>query len=606
MSAYGLSSSQKVGRLFVIFAVLAITLTVIGMIDLSKDAFGSFSNFTDLPKNGFREGDIVQGNITETLGCAGTVETTEYAFHFIETGKYTSSYYFVLPFYTEDSGAFPDRIVLFRTSNENQAETLNDLAYETLYWYTGQNSYTYSHLKIDRAEVKSMSSEENRVFREYLDRFIEAYYSGASNSEITDIKTTYYAAIVPYVVQYSPGGGSGLLTVGLVMIGIIVVGVVIYIAGGRNTSSVPQVTYVGSNVPRSDPNLDSPTGLKNASEAFYRKADAAKGAAAGLPQQVKPVARQANGLRDYSNSERPLPPIEGIKTEKRVIRYDPQTGKAIFGDVPIDPTSISKAAKNVPSIKPTGDTMPTVDPDSEQNVDISNGGRLPEEKTGTRGVMPMNGDIPVMNPDAAPSAYETPEPMQFAEDVTPIHPPTREDNMKHDFQVEQTDPTLRNIYSHISGGEMNAVDPYTEKNVDVSNGGIELPEQDDLSGTRRDVLQFPTPEPLPSPASMSAPAFTPSPEPVFSEIRTDFPEPPAPIAPAAPEPAPKKEEPESYNIFKTDSSYNIFKTNDTPLSDTSKDKDFGFPVENKEFPKVDTSFPTAGESDVGGKDDFIF
>ena len=32
----------------------------------------------------------------------------------------------------------------------------------------------------------------------------------------------------------------------------------------------------------------------------------------------------------------------------------------------------------------------------------------------------------------------------------------------------------------------------------------------------------------------------------------------------------------------------------------------GFPVENKEFPKVDTSFPEAGDSDIGGKDDFIF
>ena len=176
------------------------------------------------------------------------------------------------------------------------------------------------------------------------------------------------------------------------------------------------------------------------------------------------------------------------------------------------------------------------------------------------------------------------------------------------FRVEPTEDYQHlQKYVEAGSGQMQSVDPYTEKNVDLSNGGVELPEQEnDAEVTRR---SFPSAKP--EAANIAA-----------DTLRTDFPE-PEPAPEIKPEEPKQPEQPESYNIFKTDSSYstyksdytggssyNIFKNNNSDSDDNSapadSNSDMGFPVENKEFPKLDTSFPTPGESDVGGKDDFIF
>ena len=141
----------------------------------------------------------------------------------------------------------------------------------------------------------------------------------------------------------------------------------------------------------------------------------------------------------------------------------------------------------------------------------------------------------------------------------------------------------------MAGGQMNEVDPYTEKNVDLSNGGVEIPESesdDDLRRSFENAMKDETP-------SASFPTAEP--------LQPSFPAQPSAPAPA---PEPVKTEPDDYNIFKTGGdSYNIFKDSATKTESTPN---MGFPVESKDFPKVDTSFPEAGKSDVGGKDDFIF
>lgn len=648
MSAYGTNwfLSRTITRLIISYAVIAITLTVFGMVNVSKDAFGSHANFGSMKASDFREGDIVHGTITETLGYAATMEHT---YSDDSSSPSRTDYYFIVPYYDSAESNVPDRIIVYKTGNTEQFNMLEKLKYETVYWYVGDYSSTMTHLSVDRAEVVSMSSQEYNACTDYIDDFLDAYYQNVSAEKRNSVKNSYRNALIPFVVQYKADFGAGFLTVGLVMIGIFIIGTIVFIAVSRGkNSSEPTYTYIGK-APGSDPNLNSPTGLKNAGSNPYFN----NNSGGYIPKQTNSFTSSGSsvpGLRkDYSNSERPLPPA-GTGTDrkqadmKREMNFDPYTGKPInkpsaspFGDsrktTLVDtvfggqpnrqiPPHMQQMQRNRNVIK-ADEGMPSVDPNNLEQVDLSNGGVEPDawENRGNNAQMPMNGSIPVINPEShnaaamfgsiIPTEPEEKPAEAPHETVDPIHPATSAENIDLDIQVEQTDPETRNVYEHMAGGEMNAVDPYTEKNVDTSNGGIELPESESPLDSRRSF-----PETAPTPSSAQATSFPQA---------QAFPDPtpaPEPLKPA-PEPikAPEPEKNDSYNIFKTDSSpyireytggssYNIFKSDDKK-DDVKPDSGdnasgMGFPTENKEFPKLDTSFPTAGESDVGGKDDFIF
>ena len=664
--AYGRTNGFASGliRLIIGLGIVSIILTVMGMIDLGKDAFGSHKNFADMEAADFKVGDIVHGTITETIGCAATVTTTETMMYLVETDKYTSSVYYIIPYFDDVDDPYPNKIIMYKTGNKKQMADLEALNEETMYWYAQMRDSTSTHINVDRAEIVELNSDEKDALYDYVDQFVEAYYEGQSSQTIDYLKISYRDAVIPYLLQYNAGGGSIMLTIGLVMLSIFILVLIIFLLRNKRKSSAAQVTYVGpTHYVGNDPNLNSPTGLTNASDRFYGgnagaaqtggTMDAARppqtparpsgqtgvppyiaaGAArptgqAGMPPHLanaRPM--QQNSYRtDYSNSERPMPPVDRPMPsvgQKREMNFDPYTGKPIEKKTLVDATFGTPNAnrggmqyqRRPVQPMPTGDSMPSVDPKTEESVDLSNGGVSWEDRVQRNATMPKNGDVPVINPEsysaaamfgtvvpvaaekhAVPKAEPVPE--EPVKEVTEIHPPTKEDNIKSDFQVEQTDPEMRNIYSHMAGGQMNEVDPYTEKNVDLSNGGVELPESendDDLRRSFDSIIQdekplqasFPTASPL-----QSAPVQPSAPEPV--QPATSAPEPAAPAQP----------EPDDYNIFKTSgSSYNIFKDS-APKSDSAPN--MGFPVENREFPKVDTSFPEAGESDVGGKDDFIF
>ena len=673
MNKYG---SWVILRLIIGFTVAAVTLTVMGMINVGKDAFGSNMNFADMSVSDFKEGDIVHGTITETLGCAATME---------ESGGRITAYYYVVPYFGSGSDN-PEKILIYRTGNKSQTDTLSSLKYETFNWYIGKDSGTSSHLAVERAELVRMTDQEYNACLNYIDEYIDAYYSGMSMKKIEQFKDAYHSAIVPCIVRYTAGGAGGtFLLIGVSMLGIIVVAALVFIAKTRSTGE--SHTYIGSAYnPIGNANLNSPTGLKNASDMYYsgnsgnipptrpmNGTSGASGINTSLPRQ------KGSFVTDYSSSPRPMPPVDKApqRTMRREMNFDPFTGKPLNKTSLVDtvfdgqqpgasrPTQKSQLSRpSYNPVQPIGDSMPSVNPKNTEFVDLSNGGveqESWEHRTNTA-EMPKNGNIPVINPEIHSSAAmfgsiipataeetaarheEKPVmPEERVTEVSPIHPPTKADNVRSSVQVEQTDPETRSIYGHMAGGEMNEVDPYTEKNVDVSNGGLELPEEEENADVRR---SFPNAESvsgytapvMPEPAindirtDFPAAAFTAAaaatPEPAADDIRTDFPQASdifaadkTPVQPEIPQQSTDAPQSDSYNIFRTSSSYtpytsdytggssyNIFKTDSKPEDkpDSGDSGNMGFPVENKEFPKLDTSFPTAGESDVGGQDDFVF
>ena len=524
-------ASRFVTRIIVGFAVCAITLTVLGMIDVAKDAFGSHKNFADMSISDFRPGDIVYGYISENLGCAATYETTSTRRY--STDTYISGYYYVIPFYASPDDPLPDKVMLYKTGNRQQHTQLEKVFDQTVdrYLYEG---YDFSSVFVDRAEVTAMSEDEKRVFREYVDAFIDALYETETSKTRDYIKNSYYEAMVPYLVEFNAGGGYTLLMVGLVMLGILIVGVLIYIAKSRSANDLNSV-YVGAN----DPNLNAPTGLSDASYKNFEPARPPQHVRTGDPGVMLP--RQSKSYRtDYSNSQRPMPPMEGLPQQPRLVGYDPQTGQPIYR---IDP-------KDAPEPKPAEKTMDSIDLKNTDLVDFSNNGGIGAEPSQIPEAVPMQ----TIDPKAAvQSDYDDNVEWQFRNDnaAMPMNGNIPVINTEN-FEPLQQLSVIPDLPEQIQS------DPIAEA----------FPETTDA-----DFVVQPTDAPTPvTPEPSFTPEPTSTPEPAFT-----------------PEPAPAPE-PDSYNIFKTDggSSYNIFKDSSSSM---------GFPVENKDFPSVDKSFPTTKKDD---------
>lgn len=641
-------------RLIIGFSITAVMITGFGLVDVAKDAFGSHRDIRYMEKSDFKSGDIVHGIAEESLGYAASIETTEYTMHVIKGNTYTSGYYYVIPYFKTIDDAVPEKIIMYKTGNKAEIAVFEDLIEETYDYYYGDINETCSHVNMERAEVCEMNAEEKSAFEDFVYEFVDVYFENSSSTEKIYLQNAYKDAMVPYLLEHKAETGNIFLPIGLAMLGILVILIVVYIIRRNKNSS--SYSYVQTSAPfispNSDPNLNSPTGLKNASDIFYSQGGMAQGPAnaprppAGMNNNIPgqngntgytaPRQSPTYGLqpgnkygmkrddysKDYSRSERPLPPVGNGANVGGTMMYDPQTGMPIytqsFGTVSPTGAAPVKPVSNEPS---GGDSMPSVDPASEENVDMTNGGMTPDEKVQRNAVMPHNGNIPVINPNGHNFANMfgvviPQEPTESVRDagtkVDEIHPATSDENISADFQVEETDKEMRNMLFGGSGGDMNAVDPYTEKNVDVSNGGIEIEEEEPR------IIEMKQAAPIKSePAPTVEELFAPIPDPAAAKA-APAPEPPAPAEPTPAQPeTPQPAESSSYNIFGSGnkyssytssytggSSYNIFKKDAPPAAPGTGD--MGFPVTEKDFPKPDNSFPEAGQNDVGGKDDFVF
>ena len=126
--------------------------------------------------------------------------------------------------------------------------------------------------------------------------------------------------------------------------------------------------------------------------------------------------------------------------------------------------------------KPKPEEMPAVDPKNITVSDLSNGGiDTDAEYPAGRVSFPDNGSVPVINPESehyGVGADKVSAADHAAAAVTPLAPRAHLDTGS--VQVQPTAPEERSFYRPGKSGElMGTVDPYTETNVDVSNGGIE-------------------------------------------------------------------------------------------------------------------------------------
>ena len=117
-------------RIVIGIAVIGIVLTILGVIDLFRDIGGSHASFNDMSISDFRQGDIVQGVISENFGCAAQMQSTVTRFG-IQTGTRISGKYYVIPFYDSFESGVPSKIILYYTGNSTEITALDRLVDET-------------------------------------------------------------------------------------------------------------------------------------------------------------------------------------------------------------------------------------------------------------------------------------------------------------------------------------------------------------------------------------------------------------------------------------------------------------------------------------------
>ena len=609
--AIGSTAGSRILRLLIGLIVVAVILTVFGIIEVSKDLGGSHSDFSNMAVSDFRKGDILQGTITETLGCAVRYESTS------RHGGKSYTYYYVIPYFQSLESDVPTKVMCYCTGNNQEHDLLEKLAEETIYMYVGETDSTTTRVTVDRAEVNEMSQTEYGYIRDYIRAFVDAFYDGYDTDYYFD---AYMNALVPYVVRKNAATGSPFLMIGLGMLFVLGIIALVTIFASKRRMREPEYTYVSpemnyntnynyrstpiqqssepsflhSDAPSSmqspagapydlskmrppvapertapDPIPDfpvkretdtlpppvmptvMPTSQMQQPQTHYRSSQAALEAVDmmisrekmknssssrfknskpsspeqilnmyGGQQQIYPSYHSAGfGQKVYQGvDDRPLPPLAGEEKSGAA----GVSGTAVRPSIYEDEFSQYVPYSALHEHKQVSDTMPTVDPRSSEEVDLSNGGTESGGQVKPNVVTPHSNGIPIINPDLPerdtdesfdsrldipemPKAPEIPrytgefpaQPAQFptqpdhpivspyiqsslpgampAAQAFPTPPPMPEATPAPVFEVLPTDPEMRNNYA-VGGHLMEEVDPYTEKNVDLSNGGRELPE----------------------------------------------------------------------------------------------------------------------------------
>lgn len=517
---------KPVVRAIIAVIIIIVVFICMGSADLIRNASASFMDIGTMTLSDFKEGDIICGSISESLGCAATIETTETMFGFIQTSKRTSAYYYVVPFYKSEEDIVPEKVIMYRTGNKAQIDQFGKLFDETMSYYKGDAPGTYTRVTFERGEVEHMSKEESDAFREFVDAYVDTVYKSFPDHD--SIKSRFEMAMVGYVIKYTVDVGHTFLVIGLVGLVIFtIIGVLVILKGGsgRKPVNVTGYTYIGGNQPTPDPlapgqqlmSPPPPPPMRNSGQAPMSPPPPPPMRNSGQPGGMAPnVAQPPNTNYIYNMTgmangntapQRPVPPppagtgnipmLDGMRQQPARPPVNPAAAErttlidSVFAGTgrdayaPKEENSFGRPqastfGRRAEPVNVTGDTMGSVDPHSSENVDLSNGGVELEDRTWghQNAAMPKNGDLPVINPDRYMSLDSQQPEFTSANDnimVQPIAPSTSRENASLDFQVQQTDPSMRNMYA--SGGSMmQEVDPYTETNVDLSNGGRELPE----------------------------------------------------------------------------------------------------------------------------------
>ena len=236
--ATGRSAGGRGIRMLIIFAIMALGLIGFGIYELSKDLGSSHGDFSTMETSEFRNGDILHSTISECIGCAVRYE--------VKSSKSSSTYYtyyYIVPYFSSVEADVPDKVLCYATGNNVEAELLDKLSEETVYMYVGQRSSTETRVTVERAEVTDMSSEEYGYIRDYIKKFVDAYYAGY---DTTYYFNSYMNALVPYVLHKHNSTGSPFLMVGLIMLFVIgIVTLIVFFVKKKAESKNQQYSYVG-------------------------------------------------------------------------------------------------------------------------------------------------------------------------------------------------------------------------------------------------------------------------------------------------------------------------------------------------------------------------
>lgn len=240
-------------RVILVLLIMAGIFTVMGVSDTIQDINGSHADFADMKISDFREGDIIGGEIIETLGCAFTEETTEMLYGIIPTTTSQSAVYYLVPFYDSLDDAVPNKMLLYKTGNSKQELLLEKLVEETGEWYSGREDKTYSHVLVESAEVRNMDSEERDYMSDYIKKYVEYYYS---EYDTDALYTAFMDSIVPYVIQYK-ANTTFIMYIGLAVFAVLLITLIIMFVVRKGRNSVPVTADYspasGSNLYGEDP-----------------------------------------------------------------------------------------------------------------------------------------------------------------------------------------------------------------------------------------------------------------------------------------------------------------------------------------------------------------
>ena len=223
-----------------VLALVALIFTVMGGIDVFKNINGSHADMKDMKMSDFREGDIIGGEIIETLGMAIEEEETTMLLGVIPTSSRQSAVYYLIPYYDKNDEF--EKIIVYRTGNKQQIKDLDTLYYETGVWYEHYYDADADLYKpdttilVESAEVLKMSSEERRYLENYMREY--ASYSTSTPTEAAEYYDFLMSITVPYVVKYTVNSLTiFLIGVGALVIFVVIIVIMLVLRKGRKASA---------------------------------------------------------------------------------------------------------------------------------------------------------------------------------------------------------------------------------------------------------------------------------------------------------------------------------------------------------------------------------
>ena len=223
-----ISGNSKFGA--VIFLVFSIILTIMGISDSITDSKASNMDLSQMDISHFREGDIINGTFSESIGLAAVITENYNLLDIILTKEFSyERYCYVIPYFENKGDVLPTKIILFSTGNTTLVHNLDELTKQTVEWYFNDGDAPEATVRIDRAEVVGMSDEEHEKFLSYITRYVDSVYANMDQEELQSVKERYIERMVPFVVRYNARKGSYTLTLGIFFLSVFIIALIIYL-----------------------------------------------------------------------------------------------------------------------------------------------------------------------------------------------------------------------------------------------------------------------------------------------------------------------------------------------------------------------------------------